>query len=154
MDIRIAIDIDIPVLARLSERYYKEVERFTNLSYDADRAMYFGALSIPDPNQQIFIACEGREIIGFMWVVVECPVWSKDVIAHDIMLYVSPEHRNLFTAKKLIEAVEKWARVCGAKVVHCGANSGIMQDRAARALYKHSGYLPGGYNFYKELQEE
>lgn len=153
MKIRIALDIDIPELVRLGmTMYVPELKRWDAITIDEDKLMYLGAMSIPDPNQQVFIATSDTgEILGFHWVCVMAPAWSSDLIGTDVLLYVHPDHRNLSVAKSLIDEFEKWAKVCGAKLIHTGANSGISKDKAAKALYQHLGYDVGGYNFYKEI---
>lgn len=153
MIIRVALDIEIPKLITLgSELYYPEIERWSTMSLDVDKLMRLGAQAIQDPNQQVFIATDDAgEILGFHWVCVTELAWSSDTIGTDILLYVHPEHRNLSVAKGLIDAFEKWAKVCGAKLIHTGASSGISEDKAALTMYQHLGYDVGGYNFYKEL---
>jgi len=156
MKIRIALDIDIPQLIMLgAEHYYPEIERYTEMTLDIDKLMALGAAAITDPNQQVFMATDDTgNILGFHWVCVTELSWSSDKIGTDLLLYVHPEHRNLSVAKGLIDAFEKWAKVCRAKLIHTGASSGISGDKAAMALYQHLGYDVGGYNFYKELKED
>lgn len=151
MQVRAAIELDILPLITLAKTYADEAGRWAGLKFDPDRAVYYGALAMEDPNQQIFICYEGKEIYGFMWVGLTSPVWTSDTIMYDLFLYVHPEHRNLAVATALVTESEKWAKVCGAKAVHTGANSGVFKDNAASALYQHLGYQPGGFNFYKDI---
>jgi GNAT superfamily N-acetyltransferase len=155
MKVRVALDIDLLTLITLAESYASERDgRWCSLTFDMNRALKFGAMAIQDPNQQIFIAYEGSQVQGFMWVALTSPVWTSDIIAYDVFLYVHPEHRNLEVAKGLVGAFERWAKVCGAKVIHTGANSGIFKDNAAATLYEHLGYQSGGFNFYKDIKED
>lgn len=149
--VRAAIDLDIIPLMTLAKDYQEEASRWSTFSFDPDRIATLAAFAIPDPTQQIFIAYKGNEVHGFMWVAIDSPVWSKDIMGYDLFLYVPKKHRNLFTAKALVGAFEKWAKACGAKAVHTGTNSGIFNDNPAEALYSHLGYVKGGANFYKEL---
>lgn len=152
MKIRAAIELDIIQLIGLAKEYADELDgRWCALTFDPERAVYHGALAMEDPNQQIFIAYEGTTIMGFMWVAIMQPVWTSDLVAYDLFLYVHPEHRNLSVAKALVDQFEAWAEACGAKAIHCGANSGVFKDNAAAALYSHLGYQEGGHNFYKEV---
>lgn len=152
MKVRAALELDLLTLITLGDKYVSELDnRWCALTFDPDRAMMFGADAIADPNQQIFIAYEGHQIQGFLWVALTSPIWSSDIIAYDKFIYVHPEHRNLSVAKSLVAELEAWAKVCGAKAIHTGANSGLFKDEAAATLYKHLGYQPGGFNFYKEI---
>lgn len=151
MKVRSAIDLDIMRLLTLGEEYAMEAERFTEFSFSPERIAEKAVQAILDPNQQIFIAYEGTEILGFMWVALDQPVWTRDIIAYDLFLYVAKGKRNLFNAKALVTEAEKWAKANGAKAMHTGANSGIFKDRPAKALYGHMGYDEGGLNFYKQL---
>jgi len=151
MRVRIALDVDLPCLLSLAESYLAERERWIALTFDKERAVSFAVEAMHDPNQQIFIAYEGSLVLGFIWVGLTSPIWSSDIIGYDKFLYVHPDHRNLSVAKALVDEFEKWARICGAKAIHTGANSGVMKDMAASNLYQALGYQSGGYNFYKEI---
>lgn len=151
LKVRAAIDLDILPLLTLAGEYQAEASRWSVFSFDPDRAVALAAIAVMDPMQQIFIAYKGSEVHGFIWVALDSPVWSKDIVGYDLFLYVPKKHRNLFTAKALVGAFEKWAKACGAKAVHTGTNSGIFNDNPAEALYKHLGYSQGGSNFYKEI---
>jgi len=149
--IRIATELDLFWLVQLAKTYVEEADRWGNLTFDPERAVKYAALAIEDKDQQIFIAVEEGEIVGFIWVTIMGQVWTADPIARDLFLYVHPEHRNASVAIGLVVAFEKWAEACGAKAIHVGANSGINEDKAASGLYRHLGYEPGGANFYKTL---
>lgn len=151
MKIRVAIELDLMPLLELAMSYVEEADRWMTLKFDADKAAMRAALAMDNPNQQIFIAYEGHQVLGFMWGAVTEMMWSSERIAYDIFLYVHPEHRNLTVAKGLVDAFEKWARVCRAKAIHVGANSGIFKDNAAATLYETLGYDQGGRNFFKQL---
>lgn len=150
-NVRAAMELEIIPMLKLAEEYQSEAKRWSVFSFDLDRAVRLAALSILDPLQQIFVSYEGNEMQGFIWVGIDQPVWSRDIIGYDHFLFVSKKHRNYFTAKALVMEFERWAKACGAKAIHAGANSGIFDDGPASALYKRLGYNKGGANFYKEL---
>lgn len=152
--VRGAIDLDIIQLIQIAKDYSEEAMRWGNLTFDTQRAVYYAVQAMRDKDQQIFVATDGRQIVGFMWAAIQAHVWTADRVASDLVLYVSPEHRNATVACGLVGAFEEWAKACGAKAIHVGANSGIFQDKAASALYTHLGYEPGGANFYKQLNTE
>jgi len=147
--IRGIVELDIIRCLTLAKEYAEEATQWSPLSFDPVTLCSNMAIAIADPDQQIFMAYEGTEIVGFMWGIVSAPTWSSDKIAHDVVLYVHKDHRDLVTAKGLVEAFEDWAEANGASVILTGASSGIHKNKAAKALYGHLGYSDGGQNFYK-----
>jgi len=148
---RAAIDLDIMQLVNLAEAYATEAERWCDLSLDMDKFVKHLIFAMEDENQQIFVATVNGKIVGAVWAAISGLVWTSEVICHDLFLYVDPGYRGYTLAKGLVSMLEDWAKACGAKVIHTGANSGVFKDNPASLLYKGLGYDAGGYNFYKSL---
>lgn len=151
LKILVATEFDLFWLVELARVYVEEAQRWGGLEFDPARAVKYAAIALEDKDQQIFVAKEDGEIVGFMWVTIMGQVWTADPIARDLFLYVHPGSRRADVAIQLVSAFEKWATICGAKAIHVGANSGVTGDKAAASLYLHLGYEAGGANFFKEL---
>lgn len=149
MIVRAALVLDINRCLDLAAEYAEEAKDYSSLNYDEIRTATSMAAAIKDPDQMIFLAIKDNILVGLMWGVCTCPVWSFDKMATDMFLYVSKGHRDLFTATSLVKAYEDWAHANGAVVILTGASSGIDDNRAAKALYRHLGFREGGQNFYK-----
>jgi GNAT superfamily N-acetyltransferase len=149
MEIRAAMELDILQILTLAKEYAEEADSWMDLEFDPVRLSTHIAMAMTDPDQMIFVAHEKGVIVGSMWGVVSAPVWTSDKLAYDMFLYISQRSRDLFTAVKLVRAYEEWATTNGAKIIQTGANSGILENKGAKALYRHCGYICGGQNFYK-----
>lgn len=153
--ISVATVDDVPALMKLADEYAREMidnaYRWASMSYDRDCAIKSGLAAISNPNHCIFMHHDGQTIHGFIWCACSSQMWSNDLVAYDVILYVHPEHRNLNVAKALVTTFEGWAKLMGCKCIHTGAYSGVLGDRAAEALYSYLGYEQGGLNFYKEV---
>lgn len=92
---------------------------------------------IGSPENLLMVAVDSDDkVIGFIHANNHDPIYAppmKDIIA----IAVAPEFRHHGLGRKLITAVEEWARATGAKGVR--ANSDIRQKNAL-AFYKSMGY--------------
>jgi GNAT superfamily N-acetyltransferase len=151
--IRVAIDLDLPKLMTIAKEYINEADRWNGLDFDENKAMRYVMLAISEKSHNIFIAYdnETRDIVGFFWGCITGQVWSDDPIGQEMFMYVTKEARNKSIGKSLIKAFIKWCKVSGCKSIHCGAHSGIDNDKPARAMYESLGFKIGGYNFNLKL---
>ena len=146
-----ATESDLIQLVDLASQYIKEAERWHDYPFNPTRSIMNALIALEDPNQIIAIAKKGDLIVGFMWSYVASAIWSDALLCQDRFLYVSPDHRDYKTAKRLLTFVEVWAKQQGAIGIHVGANSGVREDRAASLFYKRNKFCEIGTNLYKEL---
>lgn len=76
------------------------------------------------------------EVIGFIHANNHDPIYAppmKDVVA----LAVDPEYRNRGIGRRLLQAVENWARETGAKGIRTNA---AVSHKSALGFYKENGY--------------
>jgi GNAT superfamily N-acetyltransferase len=100
-----------------------------------------------DTSTIIPLVYEGK---GLMLGHVTAQWYSPRVDAHESLLFVYPEHRNGFTAVRLIKAFEQVAREHNAFSVNVGASLGIT-DKMLEALYEKLGYVRRGHGLTKRL---
>ena len=76
------------------------------------------------------------KVIGFIHANNHDPIYAppmKDVVA----LAVDPEYRNRGIGRRLLQAVEDWARETGAKGIRTNA---AVSHKSALGFYKENGY--------------
>lgn len=74
--------------------------------------------------------------------------FSKDLVAHDFLMYVEPERRGGYTIVRLVKNFESWAKSMGAKEIRPGTSTGIKSEMSKK-LYEALGYKFTGHNFMK-----
>lgn len=89
------------------------------------------------------------KFLGVIAVNVEEGLYGR--IAYVPHLYISPAERDGFVTKKLIKAVEDYARFHGAKyLVGIMRVSGRMRTKR-NSVFEEYGYTPIGVSLHKEL---
>ena len=74
--------------------------------------------------------------------------FSKDLVAHDCLMYVKPERRGGYTIVRLVKNFESWAKSMGAKEIRPSTSTGIKSEMSKK-LYEVLGYKSTGHNFMK-----
>ena len=151
--IRVAIELDLMRLISIAKDYITEADRWNQHSFSEKKAMEFAIFAIVDRSHNIFIAVDDdtHEILGFFWGCITGQIWSDDPIGQEMFLFVSKGARGKHIGRDLVHAFIKWCKISGCKSIHCGAHSGIQDDKPAVAMYESLGFKVGGYNFNMKL---
>lgn len=145
--IRQASKEDIPRLLEIGESLHSQTS-FAVMSYNKDKAK--AMLEALIDNDQFFMVAEVRgELVGAMAGYVSQPWYSDDFIAHDMTLYILPEHKGSILAVKLIEKFTQWALSRAVKQIRPGVETGCVGE-AADKLYRLLGYQYVGGNYLLE----
>lgn len=98
----------------------------------------------------VFLAISGGDPVGFA-IGVAWPEWfSGAMLGGELAVYVTPEHRGGSAGRRLIAALEDWARAQGCVEMHLGVSAGIDDERAL-AFYARLGYEPAGRSVKRAL---
>ena len=105
---------------------------------------------IGQPTDLLLVAERGDEVVGFIHATNHDPVYAppmKSIVA----LAVKEEHRHQGLGRRMVSAVEDWARETGASGVR--ANADVMMG-SALDFYKSQGfeYIRTQYNFRKMIK--
>jgi GNAT superfamily N-acetyltransferase len=150
--IRIAIELDLLKLITIAKEYFEEADRWNGHTFNEEKVMEFAIHAITNRSHNMFIAVDAKgEILGFFWGCITGQAWSDDPIGQEMFMYVREEARGNDVGKDLVKAFIKWCKVSGCKSIHCGAHSGIHDDKPAVSMYKSLGFQLGGYNFNMKL---
>lgn len=152
MLIRVAKDLDVLDLIRLGKAYYEnEAHNWQGMTINYPHLSNHMRNAVGDTEQLLMVAEEDGKIVGGIWMCVNDHVWTTDLIARDLFLFVLPEHRSFKLARSLILHMEMWAATKNVKKILVGAMSGINDNRAAIAVYKRMGYAHQGTSLCKTL---
>lgn len=151
--IRVAIELDLRGLEELALEYIKEADRWNSHTFNPKKALEFAMFAITNKSHNIFLAIdnETNKPVGFFWGCITGQIWSDDPVGQEMFLFVSKEVRGNSLGKELVRAFIKWCKVSGCKSIHCGAHSGIQNDKPAVSMYESLGFKVGGYNFNMKL---
>lgn len=151
--IRVALELDLKGLEELAIEYIEEADRWNNHSFNVEKALGFATFAIANQSHNIFLAIDKdtNKPVGFFWGCITGQIWSDDPIGQEMFLFVSKQARDEGVGKELVRAFIKWCKVSGCKSIHCGAHSGIQNDKPAISMYESLGFKVGGYNFNMKL---
>ena len=137
-EIRYATNEDVPILMEMIQEAHKESPRYSRLSFNFHKVLeLFYSLIVNDPGFAIVAERDGQ-IIGFM-IGFCAPYWgSDDLVASDILVYITPKYRGGSSAKKMVEAFIAWAKEKGAILIQLGVSTGIHTERTV-SLYESLG---------------
>ena len=99
-------------------------------------------------NYQIFVACDGDKVVGFIGCVSYLAFELDNEGMKIIALAVSKEYRRKGIGTELLKTAERWAKENNIEVVLL--NSGLPREDAHR-FYESQGYFKKSYGFIKRI---
>lgn len=149
--IRQATLLDLLPLARLGQMYSEEAQGHNNFKFDLELCLKNAALTIMDECGCFLVAFDKNVPVGFLWGSARSLPWSKELLAFDTILYVTPNKRKTSVGLKIMREWEKWASDKGAAEVQISIASGIHED-STTSFYKKLGYHYIGQQYRKEIK--
>lgn len=149
MIIRRLEQLDIPDIIRLGGRMHEE-SQYGVLAYSPER--------VADKCYQVtvnlhmfgVVAYSDGSIIGMMGGQVYQYDYGDELIATDILVYVSPAYRGSMAFIKMVRKYVAWAKEQGAKLVFLSQTTGVNQESVS-SLYQRLGFKPVGGQFCLEV---
>ena len=99
-------------------------------------------------NYHIFVACDGKKVIGFIGAVSFLAFELKDEAVKVIALAVSKEYRHNGIGKTLLSTVENFCETSKFGVILI--NSGLPRTDAHK-FYENQGYTKKSFGFTKQI---
>lgn len=148
--VRRAALADVADLVDLARDMHED-SSFAPLQFDPDKLTETLAVMIRH-GHGVFVAELRGEIVGAIVGYLDSPIFSRDKVAYEHALYVSPEHRSGHLAISLVSAFADWAKQVGAKQIRPGVTTGPVGGGACK-LYRAMGFTPVGETFLRNLHE-
>lgn len=137
LDVRPAQADDVPAIVLLAYWMTSESPRFRRHGFSTvkaralvERLVELGGL---------FVAAEGKELIGFFAGVMNEHFLSEVKVAAEIGVYVLPSRRGTSAFPRLVRAFESWAKNNGAQEIAVGISTGVEPERTV-CMYERLGY--------------
>ena len=150
VEYRLAYHTDIENVIDCGARFIKEHHSFRDLDYDRGEVGEYIAYHIDDPDNELFLALHGGEVIGLLFVGIHPSFFGRAKLAMEQTLYVAPAFRSTRVAFTLMRLFEAWAEEKGADRIFVSVTSGINTDSTQKFL-ERMGYDCGGPNMIKRL---
>lgn len=99
-------------------------------------------------NYQIFVACDGDKVVGYIGCVSYLAFELDNEGMKIIALAVSKEYRRKGIGTELLKTAEQWAKENNIEVILL--NSGLPREDA-HTFYKSQGYFKKSYGFIKKI---
>ena len=148
MQIRNMESEDIYEVFTFCKKFYRKAG-YTNLGkLDQDKTVEFLRAQIDNPYSLVKVVDDDGDITGFACFSLTQNPFSSSILGYEIFFWV--ENKNPFTAKKLIQEYEDWAKNNGAVAVRFGSIPELTDKRFDGFLVK-MGYTLKETSFIKEL---
>lgn len=124
-------------LTEMAMDAYNESDVMRKFEYSEVRVQETIAMAIFAPERLCGFACvdmEKKRILGVLVATVAGVYWSLERVANDVIVYVRPEARDSFVAKRLLEAYEKWAKKMSIKKIFFIQTTGVAPLRTTKFL--------------------
>ena len=150
--IRPATESDNQTIARLARYAHKE-SRGAGRTFDPDRYAELRRIVLANRQNMIVLVAEHEgKLLGFLRGQVGEFLFSRDVCATVITLFMRPEVRGGMTAARLLRSFAAWARNRGAIEVLVSVTSGVDIGRSD-AFFQRLGLRQAGGNYALALDE-
>lgn len=136
--IREATPSDMDKLFALAKAMHAE-SRYSVMEFSVIKFIEFIEIAVSSSNYLVLVVEQDEQIIGGFIGFVCNHVFSSDLMACDLALYMDPDHRGGGAAAKLIKRYLAWAKNKGAKLITAGITTGVNTDTTAR-LYERLGF--------------
>lgn len=118
---------------------------YSSLNFDPERVLDRCNQIFDNPGTMIGnVVIDNGQIVGMMGGYIAPYDYGDDMIASDILVYVTPDYRGSTAFIKLIRAYVAWALPL-AKLVFLTQTTGINPD-VVSDLYQRLGFRPVGAN--------
>lgn len=139
MAIRAATLDDLPRILDLGELMHNESPRWRKLAFNRARAADFLARLILSDWGAVFLAEQSGQVLGGI-AGTALPHWcSDDVLAQEIVFFMTPEARGGMSAVRLVRKFKEWGAERGAVWAEAGTSTGLDPERTA-GLYELAGF--------------
>ncbi|MEC5375443.1 GNAT family N-acetyltransferase [Pseudocitrobacter sp. MW920760] len=141
---------DIPALIELGARMYIESRYSQNSPFDEEKCAELARTLISSPAGCLLVAEKDGAVIGWLAGGIAEQWFSRQLMAFEYGLFISPEHRGGTAGPRLAKAFITWAEDHGAALINMGITTGVHEERTGD-LYSRLGLSRSGLLYSKEV---
>ncbi len=144
-------EADVPIVVNLARQAHEE-SNYSHLIFDHEKVAELARSMLPDPTVRFCrVAGKNNEIFAMYAGFIAPYIFSYDLMASDLLLFVEPSRRGTMAAAKLMKEFEAWAFDNGALEIRPAITTGVKMSETKR-LHEVLGYDTSGYTFVKRRQ--
>src|SRR5690554_5026836 len=119
--VRIATLNDVPKIMEMAETLYKQ-STYSYIDIDLSKARESIEKFIVENGKEymVLVSYDGDEVVGVLAAYAFSPLFSKDKIAVEALLWLEPDYRTNARGNDLLDAYEYWAKLVGCKILQYG----------------------------------
>jgi len=138
MDIRQLTEADIPQIIHLGRLMHDE-SQYSYLHFSPDKVIAKCNDALVNPQIQCWVTVKDETVTGMMAGQVFEYEFGQSLIASDILVFVSPEHRGGTAFLRLVKEYIEWSKSLSAEMIFLNQTTGTAQEAVAR-LYQRIGF--------------
>lgn len=141
---------DIPEVIRLGGMMHEE-SQYSGLTYNPEKVVMRCRQILTGDNTMLgLVSVQGGEVVGMLGACILPYDYGDELLAHDMLVYVAPDHRGGPDFLRMVKAYVFWAKECGAKMVFLSQTTGINAEKVS-SLYERLGFKAVGQNHCLEV---
>ena len=138
---------DIGLIIEMLHALHAESPHYIKVQVDEQYVRNNLSVMIEQPS---FIGIMDADLRGFMFGAAARQWYDIELNAHELLLYILPEHRGGLLAARLIKEFEQRARALACVHVRAGTSTRINTEDVLR-LYERLGYTREGQTVTKRI---
>lgn len=154
MHIRRLRENDIMAVLFLARMHHAS-SRYKHLPFAGERAWKLCNAFLTLPQYCGFVIADDTDTpVGYLGLETQPYAFCDLTIAHDILLYVHPDHRNMPNFRGLVDAAVKWCKTSDVHTLMLSVTSApddLMVHRQGK-VYEAVGFKWQGEYFIKEIK--
>ena len=140
---------DMQQVLTLAEEAHGE-SSYSHLDFDPEVITAMAQVWVTNPMVYFckLVTSQENKIFAMYVGLISSYYFGKDLVANDLLLFVSQDRRGGIAAARLIKEFEDWAFANGAKEIRPASSTGVKTEET-RQLYNALGYNTVGHTFVK-----
>ncbi len=140
---------DMQQVLTLAEEAHGE-SSYSHLDFDPEVITSMAITWVANPEVYFckLVTSQENKIFAMYVGLISSYYFGKDLVANDLLLFVSQDRRGGIAAARLIKEFEDWAFANGAKEIRPASSTGVKTEET-RQLYNALGYDTVGHTFVK-----
>lgn len=145
--VREAVTFDMLLCLSLAEVHFKEAA-YSEWGFDGEGLAQALIYATNSEEHCTLVAVKDNKVVGYLWGYLTKEPWSLSYHGLLNFLFIHPDNRDLFTAKKLVNSFIEWVEGHDLPIagIQTGVHSGIGGNRPALSLFKRCGFKEAGIN--------
>jgi len=144
-EVRELVEGDFDEVIRLGRAMHAE-SSFASIPFSDERGRALLRDYLRGGTRSWFVVCVDGVICGFFAGYVSPYFFSDERVAHEILWFVTPEHRKSGVGLMLLDAFETWAKSMGVSEIRIGYSTDVDSPAFERLMLKR-GYSRMGGNY-------